>query len=151
MFQVRPRSTTVLTLTSGVTLTVKTHLNAGETRKTFKRMYTTGATGETVLDPLLVGTSKILGYLLDWTGIASVDGSPIVIPKTDAREAFLAGALDAMDPEDYSAILKAIEAHDDAMAAARAAEKNARDGGTNTSATSPSPSEPAGPSSMSAV
>jgi len=151
MFQVRSRATTVLTLSGGVTLTVKTHLNAGETRKTFGRMYRPGATG-TEIDPLLVGTSKILGYLLDWTGVIGTDGAPIVIPTTTSaaeRDAFVAGALDAIDAEDFREILAAIDAHDDAMAAARAAEKNARDGATNGSATSPSPSEPAGPSSTS--
>lgn len=141
----RRPDTAILPLSRGDTLTVKRHLTAGETRRIFARMYRTGTND---IDPLQVGFSRVLGYLLDWTFTDS-EGQPIVIRHQP--EEIVGSALDALDPESYQEVLRAIEAHDDAMAKARADEKNAiRGGEKNDEAISPSPSDVTGPSTKSA-
>jgi len=135
---------TVIPLSGGDTITVKTHLNSGETRRMVTRLYKPGPTGESVIvDPVSAGMIKVLGYLLDWT-FTDHEDRPLVI-RHQSEEQVIA-ALDAIEPEDYSEVLRAIEAHDEAMARARQTEKNGRDGAKQSPQISPSPSGAAGAS-----
>ena len=123
--RIRPPATVTLAIFGGDTLTVKKHLNAGETRAMYEHMQRVGPEGETTIDPMKVGLSKVAAYLVDWT-ICDADNRPIVI-RNQSRP-FLIDAIDSLDPEDYAELLRVIDAHDDAMGLERRTEKNARDG-----------------------
>lgn len=124
-----------LELPSGGWILVKKYLTAGETRRVFRGMLRRGATGDEI-DPLNVGLSKCLVYLVDWS-VVDANGNPVVI--RGQSEEHLASMLDSMDYAAFGEILRAVEAHEDAMEAARAEEKKTRAGSTPSSPTSPSP------------
>lgn len=131
--RMRKPETVKIDISQGDWLLVKKHLTAGENRAQFARMIRYGTDGAK-LDPVLVGHSKIVAYLLDWS-VTDADGKPVVI--RDQPEDVIAAALDALDIESFKEILAAVEAHDDAMSEARAEEKKAA-GESASSATSPS-------------
>lgn len=134
---VRPEILTV-PISQGDTLVVKKRLNAGERRAMFAAMSdatASAASGALRLNHLQVGMATILAYLLDWS-LRDDDGRPVVI--RDQPRQVVEAALDALDPESFGEILKAIEDHEKAMTLEREAEKNARDGETGLPATSPS-------------
>ena len=87
------------------------------------------------LDPMMVGHSKIIGYLLDWS-IQDVDGQPVVIK--DQPDNVIGSALDALDADSFTEILQAVEAHEKAMEKEREQEKNVQTGEIKPSAISPS-------------
>jgi len=127
-----------LTIASGGghTLTVKRRLNAAESRK-MRAMQEM---------PTLAAPAVVMAYLVEWT---LVDDAGHRVPiDTDQR---LAQALDALDEDVFDELFAVVSAHQQAMQAERAAEKNIHDGKKNKSAISPSPSEPAGLSVMCAT
>jgi hypothetical protein len=124
----RRPETARLELTQGDWLMVKKHLTAGEHRAMFARMMKAGD-GVDRLDPTRVGLAKIVTFLLDWS-FTDADGKPVVI--RDQSAAVLEAALDALDPESFTEVLKAIEGHMQATEEARAQEKNGQ-GGENAS------------------
>jgi hypothetical protein len=118
---------------------LKDRLNAGE----HKRMLRRGTIGGR-FDGIEAGTAKVLAYLLDWS-VKGLDGKPIPIQGKGSSE--VESALDSIDPDSYSEILRAVETHETAMDAERDAEKNGTDGATTSSALSPSRSSAAGDTS----
>jgi hypothetical protein len=137
--------TAILTLANGDTLVVKQRLNTGERRKMFASMYRESANGDgrDRVDPLKTGVSTVLAYLLDWS--LTDDGRPV--PIRDQGEDVVRGALDALDYESFTEILRAIEAHEIRQDEARALEKKSPAGASGSSPTSPSPSGVAGATS----
>jgi hypothetical protein len=132
---VRPE-TVRLPLSDGDWIEVKKRLTAGEARAVMGRMVKTMTPGEKIeLDPLQVGRSKALEYLVDWSLIGP-DGKSLVI-RDQSREA-IGQLLDSLDEDSFAEITKAIETHEKAMEAERDEEKNAPDGASASSAISPS-------------
>lgn len=132
--RMRRPETAKIDLSLGDWLLVKKHLTAGEKRQLFSLMLKQGANGDQ-LDSAKVGLAKILVYLLDWS-ITDADDKPVVI--RDQPVSAMESALDALDPESFTEILRAIEQHDDAMEKARAAEKNGQGTEIGSPAISPS-------------
>jgi hypothetical protein len=115
---------------------VKKHLTAGEQRKIFTGMMRENSvTGTPGIDPMKVGSSKIVGYLLDWS-FQYFDGSPIVIKNQP--EDTVTKALDEIGIDDFAELVRVIDTHEDEMKAAREAEKNEA-GAPASAPTSPSP------------
>jgi len=138
----RPDDST-LPISDGDWLLVKKRLNAGENKRMIKRGSVQTADGWR-MDSIEAGTAKVLAYLIDWS-LKGLDGK--VIPIRGQADQAVEAALDAISPDTYTEILRAIEAHEIAMDAERAAEKNGRDGEKGSPAISPSPSAAAGASS----
>jgi len=115
----RPESAK-LDISLGDWLMVKKHLSAGERMDMYAAMMKATSTGETI-DSARVGVCRVATYLLDWS-ITDADGQPVVIH--DQSQDVVVSALRALDPESFTEILNAIDAHDAAMEKARVAEKN---------------------------
>ena len=107
--RMRRPETVRLELTQGDWLIVKKHLTAGETRAVFARMMR--ESGDAI-DPVRVGLSRIVGYLLDWS-FQDADGKPLVI--RDQPENVVVSMLNNIDPDAFTEVLKAIDTHDAAM------------------------------------
>lgn len=128
-------------------LLVKKRLTYGEQRAAFARRYRPGPDGTPELDPVNAGIVAVTAYLLDWS-LTDADGLPVPIRGVSVDE--LTSICNALDPDAFTEICAAIDAHADAEAQARAAAKK-KTGGTPTSdTTSGSPSAAAGPSATSA-
>jgi hypothetical protein len=134
----------VLPLTEGDTITVKQRLSSGEERRMIRRGVSYTADGTRQFDPLEAGVAKILAYLVDWT-FRGLDGR--IIPIRDQAPAVVESALDLLDPESYSEVLRAIEAHERAMQEQRDAQKKIPTGGPTLVAISPSRAAVAGDTS----
>ena len=130
-----------MTLSNGDTLTVKQRLTNGETRAAYERML--GADGTTKSNPLGTAMAVVTAYLVDW----HLAGEDVPIRALSVDD--LATVLDNLTPDDFEEIRVAIDGHEAAMAAERAAAKNAQGGGKESAATSPSPSAAGGPSTKS--
>jgi hypothetical protein len=103
-----------LPLPDGQWIDVKKRLNAGESRKMFARVVKDMEAGtKPKLDPEQVGLTKLIAYLVGWS-FADDDGKPVK---------YSADALDNLDPDVYSEMIKAVDAHEDAQDAAREKEK----------------------------
>jgi hypothetical protein len=116
---VQPETRT-LTLASGATLTVKRHLTAFERRRERAMR----------AHPTLAEPGLVMAYLLDWS-----------LPEMSiAGKSYedLGTALDALHDDVFDDIYAAIKAHETAMVAERAAEKNGQGGVTPSPAISPS-------------
>lgn len=135
---VRP-STTLLTLATGETLTVKTYLTHGERSQMRARLYRT-VDDKRIPCPERWDTVLVSAYLLDWT-LTDERGErvPIYQESIEVVERILEG----MFGEDFDEMLHAIEAHERAMLLARAQEKKLK-AASGASQTSPSPSVAAG-------
>ena len=131
--RVVPPETARLTISNGDWLLVRKRLNAGENKRMVKRGSTMTPDGLRV-DTIDAGTAKVLAYLVDWSLAIPVRG-PDALP--------VEAAIDSLDPESYTEILRAIEAHETAMQAERDAQKKILLGAATSSPPSPSP-EPAG-------
>ena len=119
---VQPR-TVRLPLSDGDWIDVKAELNAGEQRRIFTGLVKTMQAGEKPeLNPEQVGKTKILEYVVDWS-----------LRDGDKAVPFSPAALDNVDPDTYSEIMAAVDAHDEAADKARAERKN----GSGTPTTSP--------------
>lgn len=116
--------TVKLDISLGDWLLVKKHLTAGERMDMYAAMMKATSTGETI-DSARVGVCRVSTYLLDWS-ITDAEGLPVVI--RDQPQAVVVSALRALDPESFTEVLNAVDAHDDAMEKARVAEKNAQVG-----------------------
>ena len=121
-------------------LLVKARLTAGEYRAHLARSSDVLDDGTRRINTLQHGASLIVAYLVDWSLADQVEILGMA-PTT------LATVLDTLDPDRFNDIRQAIEAHDLAMSAERAAEKNGTAGEKNAVAISPSPYAAAGVSS----
>lgn len=131
----------ILPLSKGDTITVRKRLNYGEQRAMFARMYAVGVDGELKTNPMGIGLSTVLAYLIDWT-FTDDHGKRVVI--ADQPIETVLSTLDALDPHSFAEIRHAIEQHEVAVEAERAAEKKGPDGERSAPATSPSPFAAAG-------
>jgi hypothetical protein len=124
-------------ISEGDYLIVKEKLTAGEQLEVFARLYKSeggGAGGVTVgkmgvaesmtLDPLQVGLSMVLGYLLDWS-LTDDDGRVVSIRNQPLD--VVTAALRNLEFDDYQEIVTAVQAHDAKIQAARQEKK--RSGG----------------------
>jgi len=137
---VRPQ-TTVVPLSNGDTITIKTRLSSGERRAAFSRLYLAGTDGRLRVNPLQSGLAMMTEYLVDWN-LTDDDGAHVPIRGLTVTE--LESVLDSLDDESFAEIKRAIEAHEQRMAAARAEEKKTQAGVSGDDPTSPSPSVAAG-------
>jgi len=124
--------TKTLQISDGHWLRVKQRLNAGENRRMAKRGTTDGGVG---VDLFEAGVAKILAFLLDWS---LKDATGATIPIARQAPDVVEAAIDAISPERYTEILRAIEAHELAMKAERDAKKKTPTGEPTSSVTSPS-------------
>jgi len=107
-------------------LLVKKRLTAGEARRAFGRQVKRMAAGEvTEIDPLQVGLSTIVEYLLDWS-LVDPAGKPLLIRDRPVKEK--EAMLEGLELDIFNAIWSAIQEHEAAMAAEREAEKKTRFG-----------------------
>lgn len=127
--------TTKLDLSDGDWILIKRRLNAGEQRAYLARVYQSRANGTVTVDPLQIGLSLCLAYLLDWS-LTGLDGKPLLI--RDQSMEIKASILDSLDPDTFGEIRQAIDDHAARMQAERDSEKNGRDGETASSTISPS-------------
>jgi hypothetical protein len=131
---VRPE-TVKIELAGGDWIVVKKRLNAGEARLVQTRMIKTMEAGKPIeLEPMQVGRSQAMEYIVDW----SSRDYPIRDVLPDAKADAVGRSLDGMDLADFKQIIDAVSAHETAMDAERVQEKNDLDGASASSATSPS-------------
>ncbi len=123
-----------LSLSGGRWVDVKHRLNAGESRRVYGRMVKEMVAGvRPTLNPEMVGITRLTEYIVAWS---MTDGrSPVPVSES---------AMDNLDPDLFNEIVSAVDAHEERVEAERAAEKNAQDGASTSSAISPSPSVAAG-------
>jgi len=133
--RMRRPETARLSITNNDWLLVKKYLTAGEQRAIFRRMMREGVSGDDRIDSVRVGWSRMIGYLLDWS-ITDPDNKPVVL--LDQPDEVIGAALDALDTDSFTEILQAIDAHIDAMDAAKELEKNAQATASGSLATSTS-------------
>jgi hypothetical protein len=133
----RNPETETLQISRGDWLLVKKHLTAGEQKRMFRRMIDPGGG----IDPVNVGTSKLVTYVLDWS---IDDASGKRVPLLDQDDTAKAAAFDNLPSDDFREILNAVEAHEAKMDAERSAEKNSLDGVSTSSPISPSANTSAG-------
>jgi hypothetical protein len=131
-----PPTVTVLHISEGDTITVRTRLNAGESRAAYARMIRTGPDGELQVDHSQQPLAIVLAYLVDWS---LVDDTGAVVPIRNQPDAVVLAALDALDTDSYLEIKDAIQAHDLEILQTRLALKKTLSGENGSSATSPSP------------
>jgi len=113
---VRP-DVTKLEISGGDWLLVKKRLTAGETRKIFARMVKTMTPGEKIeVDPLQVGRSQAVEYLVDW--------SFVELPIRGKSSGEIGDAMDLLDMESFNEVVQAIGDHEKRMEDERTAEKN---------------------------
>ena len=132
---VRPEVVT-LPISHGDTLTVNRRLNHGQQTAAYARMYLAGVDGAMKVNPIASGMALIIAYLLDWT---LTDDAGHLVEIRDKPTEVIESALNALDQESFVEIKEAIEAHELAMATARAEEKKLQAGASASPATSPSP------------
>ncbi|HEX7769195.1 MAG TPA: hypothetical protein VF422_04110 [Dokdonella sp.] len=124
----------MLTLANGDTLVVKERLNRGEEADYIERMR-----GVRTRAAICI----VVAYLLDWT---LKDTQPKIYGLSDDDKEKV---LNNLDPDDFEEIRIAIFQHEKRVQQARDAAKKAAAGETESSATSPSPSTTAGPTTPS--
>jgi hypothetical protein len=131
-----PPTVKVLHITNGDTITVRTRLNAGESRAAYAKMMRTTPDGDLVVDRTKQPLALILAYLVDWS--LADDAGHLVEIRRQPEEVVIA-ALDALDTDSYLEIKGAIEEHDREILMARLEQKKSQDGASESSATSPLP------------
>ena len=130
---VRP-DTTVLPLPGGDAIIVKKRLTNGEQRAQFARAYQADGEGRLRVNLIETGMALVTAYLIDWRVTADPEATLRGLSLDE-----LTTMLNNLEPASFTEIKEAIEQHELAMLAERAAEKNVPAGETNTSAISPSP------------
>jgi len=120
---VRP-DTTVLTLSDGDTLTIRTRLNAGEQRALWARSMEPAPDGRWRVNLAQTGLALVTAYLLDW----SLRDDTGVVPIRGLAVGELETVLNNLEIESFTEILHAVERHKAAMDEARAEEKKLRAG-----------------------
>jgi len=131
--RVRRPTTERLELTDGDYLLVKQDLTAGEYRELMRASAkpitvttVTGGPAPTIeLDPIAAGLAMVVAYLLDWS-FTDADGRKLHI--ADQPPAVVRAALDAIDSDAYMEVMRAVQTHQAARAAAIAEEKKTRPG-----------------------
>lgn len=130
--RVRRPEVTRLELSRGDWLLVKKYLTAGEYRALLQASGKPVTVGPPTLDGppastvgidvdlVAAGLATVLAYLLDWS-FTDADDRPLVI--ADQPPAVVRAAMDAIDGDAYMEVQKAIQAHQNAVAAEVAAEK----------------------------
>jgi hypothetical protein len=116
---VKPETCT-LTLANGDRITVKKQLTCGEQRRAHDRLYVQMADGRLRVNPLQVGISTIVAYLVDWT-LTDDDGQ--LVPIRGLAPDDLESIIDALDVTSFAEIREAIDAHETAILAAREEKK----------------------------
>ena len=92
-----------LALTDGDWIEVKRDLTTGEQRTMFAAMRTRGGPGEMpVLDPAMVGSARLLAYVVAWS----------FRDKQDRPVPVSAGALDQLDTRTSLELREALDAHE---------------------------------------
>jgi len=115
-----------LELEGGQWMIVRKRLNTGEQRKMFARQVKSMVAGEKLeYNPVQVGLSQVVAYLLDWS-LTGPDGKPVIIRGLTPEA--LEKLLEDLDPDRFTVIWNAIQAHEAAMTAAREQEKKVSDG-----------------------
>lgn len=137
---VRPDIRT-LTISDGDTLVVRARLTAGERRARMSRMWLAGVDGKLTVNPMQVGLATITAYLLDWS-LKDASGRTVMIRELAIAD--LERTIDQLDGDTYDEILAAIQAHEEAMDAERAAQKKTATGTPGRAPHSLSPSDAAG-------
>jgi hypothetical protein len=132
-----------LPLSDGQFVDIKRRLNHGETEDMYARISPYGVG----VNRREVRTAKIAAYLLGWS--LTRDGKPVPMTPLggDMDEQERIDTIRGLDPDRAAEIHKAIEAHEDAEAAARAALKKTPGGTPAGEPISSSHSAPAGASS----
>ena len=136
---VRPQ-TAVLKISNGDTLTVKRRLTAGELRDQLNQSYQVYE-DRRVFNPTTAGLALCVAYLVDWS---LTDSTGVLVTIRGQARDVVEAALNNLDPDDFKEIKQAIEAHEKAMDAERAAAKNGRSGASGLPAIAPSSALPAG-------
>jgi len=127
-----------LTLHDGAFVDITERLTHGETEDLNARIFPLGG-----LDRRMVRTARIVAYLVGWS--LTKDGAPWpYTPELPEQERI--DTIRALDPDRAVEIFLAIDAHEDAMATERAAQKKTRSGSPDGKPISPSPSAGAGAS-----
>jgi hypothetical protein len=135
-------------LVDGKFIDVKKRLNHGESDEMWARMSPYVVPGQEMrIDRREVRTAKVLAYLVGWS--FTNNGAPVPM-SPDLPDTVRISTINNLDPERFAEIFHAIEAHETAMEAERAREKNAPDGATASPAISPSPDAAAGATTGSA-
>lgn len=123
----------VIPISDGDTITVKRRLNSGEERELVSRAVIDAPDGRRLIDGPLHTRSVVVAYLLDST-------VPELVGIGEKTPEDRGAVLDALDPDDFSEIAKAIAVHETKVQAERNARKNGQGGAMTSSAISPSPS-----------
>jgi hypothetical protein len=130
---VRP-GTTLLTISGGDTLTVKTRLTHGERADSYERQYIT-VDGELRLKPGQIKLSMVTAYLVDWS-LTDPAGARVAIYQQPVE--VVEGILRSLAPEDFDEIHTAITTHETQLVRARAQEKKRQAAGGDPISRSPS-------------
>lgn len=133
MFRFVPPETRRLSVgDEGDWILVKKRLNAGESRKLFTGVIKSlPMNAPPELDPEKVGLQKLLVYLIDWSGS---DHAPIRGRSPEEVSEALLG----LAPDDFQAIVAAIDVHEMEMELEAEEEKKRRAGASALPAISPS-------------
>jgi hypothetical protein len=134
-------------LADGQYIDIKKRLNHGETEDMHARWAPfVVAGGAPQLNRREVRDAKVLAYLLGWS--LTDEGKPVAF-SPDLPDAQRSATLGNLSPERFNEIHDAIEAHEEAMAAERAALKKTNGGPPAADPMSPLPSTVGGPSTAS--
>ena len=105
---------------------VKRELTAGEQRRVFTRVMKDMRLGEPpILDPQLVGKTKLTEYVVGWS---FTDANGARVPVSES-------AIDNLDTETYAEIVAAVDWHEEQSTKDREVRKNDRAGSTKSGAT----------------
>jgi len=121
--RIRIPETAKLDIGNGDWLLVKKRLTAGESQEMLTAMIREGANGADKLDLPSIGINRVVAYLLDWGTFTDADGKPLVV--RDQPSDVVRSVLKSLDVDDFGDVLKAVDAHMEAMEKEREAEKNA--------------------------
>jgi hypothetical protein len=127
-------STKTIDLPDGEWIEVREELSVGEQRKAYtaavKGSTKTEEGTRTEYDAQKLSFALVVGYLVDWSA-RDGNGKPVDISTLPKRQA----AVEALDAESFAVLEAAIEAHIEAVTAAK---KTTSEVATNSSVTSPS-------------
>lgn len=138
-----------LPISEGDFIDVKKRLNHGESDDYFARIAPYTNPGEPIrMETRQIRTSKVLAFLLGWS--LTQKGTPIPYAIDMPDNARLA-TLNSLYPDTFTEIFKAIDAHEDRIAAEDAAAKNGKGGAIASPAISPSLDDAAGDTQTSEI
>jgi len=115
-------------------IVVKKRLSIGEARRAQASLIKeVRADGRITPNMETIGKAEVIAYLVDWS-FGDKQGRSVRIDD-DLKKA---AAIDNLTQEDFAIVSEAVSKHVAAMEVERESEKNARDGGSDTSRISPS-------------